>query len=229
MSTDEKALSFVGAIMTAYNAAEKAGASALSCALDCGKHLNLAKENVEAVKKGKWKQWREKNLPSVSEETERLYRRLADAVAAKENIFANCTSIRAAMQRLSMYEFDDEGNLQLKPDPQSRPKANGTGNGVTGLEPPEADTPLTGLKAELENAAADEIIVSIKHDADKLEEIAEASIARLTPDKVCVALAKAWDASQLRDLVRHVNAYLNTLTTTPPPARDLSTGALGRL
>jgi hypothetical protein len=221
MSIDEKALSFVGAIMTAYNAAEKAGASALSYALDCGKHLNLAKENVEAVKKGKWKQWREKNLPSVSEETERLYRRLADAVAAKENIFANCKSIRAAMQRLSMYEFDDEGNLQLKPDPQPKSNAKGTGNGVTGLEPPEADTPSTGLKAELENAAADD--VSIKDDADKLEEIAKASIARLTPDKVCVALTKAWDASQLRDLVRHVNAYLigeyhEIIASLPPPA-----------
>jgi hypothetical protein len=77
-----------------------------------------------------------------------------------------------------------------------------------------------GLKAELENAAADEIISSIQRDADKLEEIAKASIAKLTPDKVCGALTKAWGADQLRDLVRGVNAYLTTLTTTPMPSQD---------
>jgi hypothetical protein len=97
--TTDSALTFVGQINTAYDAAEKAGASALGHALECGKYLNLAKENVEAATpKRKWKAWREEKLPSVSEETERLYRRLADAVAKKEEIFGKCKSIRDAIK-----------------------------------------------------------------------------------------------------------------------------------
>jgi hypothetical protein len=221
MSAD-KALSFVGQINTTYDAAEKAGANALSSALECGKYLNLAKENVEEVGgKGKWKKWRETNLPKVSEETERLYRRLAEAVAAKEDIFVKCKSIRSAMQHLAKFEFDDESNLKRKPDkPRKPPQKSATGNGVTALGPPDADKPTTGLKAELENAAADEIIGNIEKDVDKLEEVAQRSLAKLTPDKVCGALTKAWGADQLRDLVRGVNAYLTTLTTTPMPSQD---------
>src|SRR5262249_51166294 len=132
MSTDN-ALTFVGPIMDAYNAAEKAGASALRYALECGKHLNLAKENVEEVK-GKWKQWREKNLPTVSEETERVYRRLAEAVAKKADVFAKCKSIRDALQHLSAL---DE-NLERKPEGPKK-RTTRTGSTATGLLPPDAD------------------------------------------------------------------------------------------
>ena len=63
MTEKDSALSFVGQINKAYEAAEKAGASALSAALECGYYLNLAFENVEAAKgKGKWNQWRKANL-----------------------------------------------------------------------------------------------------------------------------------------------------------------------
>jgi hypothetical protein len=52
----DKALSLVGPIITAYNAAEKAGADALRHALECGKHLCTAYETVTAEKgKGKWR------------------------------------------------------------------------------------------------------------------------------------------------------------------------------
>ena len=40
MTTKDSALAFVGQIMTAYKAAEKAGASALEAALECGSYLN---------------------------------------------------------------------------------------------------------------------------------------------------------------------------------------------
>jgi hypothetical protein len=66
-----------------------------------------------------------------------------------------------------------------------------------------------------------EIIANIQDDTDKLEEVAKQSIVKLTPDRACVALTKAWSADQLRDLVKLVNTYLATLTTAPPP-RDLS-------
>jgi hypothetical protein len=49
MSKDN-ALAFVGQIMTAYKAIMKAEGSALERAIECGKYLTLAKENVEEAK-----------------------------------------------------------------------------------------------------------------------------------------------------------------------------------
>jgi hypothetical protein len=43
-------LSLVGLIITAYNEAEKAGATALTSALECGKHLRAANLSVTAAK-----------------------------------------------------------------------------------------------------------------------------------------------------------------------------------
>lgn len=211
----DSALSFVGQINKAYEAAEKAGASALSAALECGYYLNLAFENVEAAKgKGKWNQWRKANLDKVSEETERLYRRLAEAVAKKEDFFAKCKSIRDAMKHLAKYEYDDDGNLKLKPERKRTSKPR-IGNTVTALTPPEPATPATGLEAELENAAADEIISNIQDDPDKLEEVAQRSIAKLSADKICGALTKALSGEQLRDLIGRLNAFVGTIDATP--------------
>jgi hypothetical protein len=216
MANDDKALSFVGQIIAAYNAAEKAGASALNHALECGKYLSLAFENVEtATGKGKWKKWREANLRTVSEETERVYRRLADAVAKKPDIFAKCKSIRDAIKRRS--EFDE--NLDPKPERKRvTSKKAGSGSTAAGLDAPETDTPSTGLKAELENAAADEIIANLEGDA--LEEVAARSVAKLTPEKVCEVLKEAWAEDQLRDLRSRLNTYLSELHSAP---QDTST------
>jgi hypothetical protein len=196
--------------MDAYNAAEKAGASALGHALECGKHLRDAHKTVG---KGKWKKWRDNNLPTVSEETERVYRRLAEAVAKKEDVFAGCISIREALKHLSGL---DE-NLNPKPQRTRTPRTTQTGSTAAALEPAEADKP-SGLETELENAAADEIISNI-HDADKLDEVATASVARMTPDKVCGALTKAWSPDQLRDLIKRVNDYLITLASAARPSQ----------
>jgi hypothetical protein len=149
-----------------------------------------------------------------------VYRRLADAVGKQEDVFAECKSIRDAIKHLSGL---DE-NLNPKPAPTRTRKA-GTGSTAAALEPPGADTSPTGLKAELENAGADEIIVNIQDDADKLEEVAKASIVKLSPDKVYDALINAWTDDQLRELIRRVNMYLGpptsmtTTTTTTDFAR----------
>ena len=222
MSTDT-ALNYVGPIMDAYKAAEKAGTQALHFALECGKQLNAAMKTVTAAK-GKWKTWCEKHL-KVSERTERLYRDLADAVAQNENFFANCKSIRDAIKHRAKFEYDDNGNLKAKPETSRKlRKGSETGSTAAGLGPSEADSPSSGLEAELENAAADEIITSIQRDPEKLFEVAEASIAKLTPDKVCGALTKAWDADQLRDLNTRLSAYLSTLATTPTKRSFTSSG-----
>jgi hypothetical protein len=215
-STDDVvALSLVGPIMTAYNAAEEAGASALGFALECGQHLNSAMETVEShggKGKGKWKKWREKNLPTVSEETERLYRRLAKAHAMKEDFFANCRSIRDAIKHLS--KFDDK----LNPKPPAKPKAKGqTGSTATAQQP--TSTATDGLEGELKNADADEIISGLGHDTDKLADLAVRSVASLSPEKVCDALISAWTSDQLNDLAKRMNHHLSTLThrSIPPP------------
>jgi hypothetical protein len=223
-TTDDKALSFVGQITKAYEAAARADANALSYALECGKYLNLAKENVEETSgKGKWKKWRDSNL-KVSEETERLYRRLAQAVSLNQNIYVDCKSIRDAMTQLAKFKIED-GKLVAKPQKSRTSRPAGTGSTATGLPPTETATPPAGLEAELENAAADEIISSIADDVDKLEEVAAASIAKLTPEKVCKALTDAWTADQLRDLNIKLTAHLGSLATQSSP--DKSSWRLG--
>jgi hypothetical protein len=215
MSAD-KALQYVGPIMRAYKLAEEAGTSALGHALECGKQLCAAFNTVDPNGKGRgWKKWREKNLKEVSEETERVYRRLAVAVGKQEDVFAGCTSIRAALKHLSGL---DE-NLDPKPTPTRRPGATRTGSSATGLQPPEPATSSTGLKEELENAGADEIIANIQDDDEKLEELAKASIAKLTPDKLYDALIEARSVNELRDLAKQLTHHVSALG--PSTTRDL--------
>jgi hypothetical protein len=194
--------------MDAYNAAEKAGANALGYALECGKHLNAAKADVG---NGKWKKWCGEKL-KVSEETERAS--IADLLKPsrkKPDVFAACKSIRKAMEELAKYNLKD---MTLKPPRPKGPSPAQSGNTVTGLVPPEPDTRSTGLKAELENAGADEIIVNI--DADKLEEVAKASIAKLSPDKICAAIVGTFSVSQIIDLTKRLNDHVQKQPRTTP-------------
>jgi len=142
----------------------------------------------------KWGEWLKVNCPDIAQETASLYMRLAE----HKSKVSKAKSIREARELL----------------PKAKPR---------GREPEisNAVTNSTDPAVVLQATDAGEIIANIQDDADKLEEIAKASIVRLSPDKVCIALTKAWSADQLRDLITRVNAYLVTLTGTPPP-RDLS-------
>jgi hypothetical protein len=94
---NDNALSFVGQIMTAYKAILKAEGSALERAIECGKCLALAKENVEEAKpKRKWSAWLAEHCPDIHQNTAALYMRLADN--AEE--IADCKSIREADMKL---------------------------------------------------------------------------------------------------------------------------------
>src|SRR6516225_2707735 len=90
-SKDTSALAFVGQIQTEHKAVLKADGEALKHAIECGKYLNLAKENVLAAK-GKWTKWREDHIPEISQQTASLYMRLAE----NEERVAECESIREA-------------------------------------------------------------------------------------------------------------------------------------
>jgi hypothetical protein len=93
----DNALSFVGQIMTAYKAIMKAEGGALEHAIECGKYLALAKEDVEAAKpKRKWSAWLSEHCPDIHRNTAALYMRLAE----NEEKIADCASIREADVKL---------------------------------------------------------------------------------------------------------------------------------
>src|SRR5262249_51634246 len=96
MSKDN-ALAFIGQIMTEHKAVLKADGDDLKHAIECGKALNLAKENVLSTKpKGKWLRWLEEHCPDIHRNTAALYMRLAE----NEDKIADCTSIRDADVKL---------------------------------------------------------------------------------------------------------------------------------
>ena len=209
MSKDN-ALSFVRQIVTAYNAVTKAEGQALKYAVECGEALNLAKGNVESTKpKGKWKDWLAEHCKGIEPRTERLYRQLATAVAEDPDIFADCESIRSAVKKLNESDDEDDSDSGDSESDEDVDEEE-SGNALPLKKPASED-----LTSMLQNSAVDEIGKALQ-DANKLNEFETAVITRMTPDKVCVALTKTWTADQLRDLIKRVDAYLATLTTTTP-------------
>ena len=192
------ASSFVDPINAEYREVVKAERAALPHAIKCGELLNLAKENVKAEKM-KWGEWLKVNCPDIAQETASLYRRLAE----HKSKVGKAKSIREAHELLP----------KAKPRGREREKE--------GPEISNAVTNSTDPAVVLQATDAGEIIANIQDDTDKLEEVAKASIVKLSPDKVCDALTKAWSADELRDLIKRVNTFLGTLTGAPPP-RDLS-------
>jgi hypothetical protein len=193
------AASFVDPINAEYREVVKAEKSALPHAIKCGELLNLAKENVKAEKM-KWGEWLKVNCPEIAQETASLYMRLAE----HKSKVSKAKSIREARELLP------------KAKPRGREREPEISNAVT-----NSTDPAVVLQA----TDAGEIIANIQDDADKLEEVAKASIVKLTPDKVCDALIKVWTDDQLRDLIKRVNAYLTTprdLNIPPPLRRPLT-------
>ena len=159
MPTDN-ALSFVGQIKTEHKAVLKADGDALKHAIECGKYLNLAKENVEAAKpKVKWSSWREQHISEISQETTSVYTRLATAYAEDENIFADCNSIRDAIKK-----------LPKRPRQKSKDGKSDTGSSSTLLNP---TGPSPDLKTILQNVAVDEVctVLTQTWDADQLRDL----------------------------------------------------------
>jgi len=190
MTTPSSASSFIEQIKTEYRAVVEAEKSALPHAIKCGEFLKLAKENLKAERGGNWSDWLGVNCPEIAQETASLYMRLAEHKAK----VGKAKSIREARDLLP----------KAKPRGREEPEIS---NGVT-----NSTDPAVVLQA----TDAGEIIANIQDDTDKLEEVAKASIVKLSPDKVCDVLTKAWTADQLNDLIKRVNAYLATLTATAP-------------
>jgi hypothetical protein len=194
------AASFIDQIKAAYREVVKAETSALPHAIKCGEFLALAKENLKAEQGGKWSDWLEANCKEIAQETASLYMRLAK----NKKLVSKAKSINEARTLL----------------PKQQPRGNRNGNQQGEIS--NGVTNSTDPAVVLQATDAGEIIANIQDDADKLEEVAKASVVKLTPEKVCDALTKAWSADELRNLVARVNVYLGTLTSTPTPPRDLS-------
>jgi hypothetical protein len=195
-------------INAAHDAVVESGKSSLTNAIRAGELLVSAKECVEH---GAWTQWLDDNCPDISEETARLYMRLAkneDEIekAAEQNGNAVADlSVRGAAKLLSKPLTEEQkaaraASLAKKKAEAAKKKPAGSAD----------------LKDLMQNCGADEIERGLR-DADKLEEVATASIANLPPDKVYDALTKAWTGEQLHDLIKRLTLFVESLTTARPP------------
>jgi hypothetical protein len=175
----DSALSFVGQIKTEHKAVLKADGEALKHAIECGKYLNLAKENLLAAK-GKWTKWREENIPEISQQTASLYMRLAE----NEEQAVECTSIRQADELLRALSSNSRSNASDKSqtadddddDDQDEDDADATNNAL--LVRPSADLTVT-----LQNTAVDEVYSALTQawERDHIRDLANRLLIYLGP------------------------------------------------
>jgi hypothetical protein len=168
--TKDSALAFVGQIMTAYRTAMKVEGDAQRAAIECGKYLNLAKENVKAAK-GKWEAWRKKNCPEISQQTASLYIRLD---ASKDKI-EGVKTIREADKMLRQPRDDDH---QDETDDDADDDET---NNVLLVESQPASPDLVSLR---KNVGAHEVVTALHQagwDAEKVKKLVSLLTASLQP------------------------------------------------
>jgi hypothetical protein len=192
----DSALVFVGQIMTAYKAAMRVEGEALKAAIECGKYLNLAKENVKADK-GKWLPWLKQNCPEISQQTASLYMRLADP----ENLdkLVGVKTIRDADKALRQPRDDDQDDQDETDDDDDDKDAevadDKTNNALlVGNGSPD-------LVVLLKNVGADEVVKAL-HDAewarDDIEKLV--SLLKATLDATPAASAEVPAPSSFKRL-----------------------------
>jgi hypothetical protein len=197
MSKDN-ALSFVGQIMTAYKAIMKAEGSALEHAIECGKYLSLAKENVEAAKpKRKWSAWLAEHCPGIHRNTAALYMRLAK----NEEAIADCESIREADMKLRKSDDEDDDNDEAESDSDES-------------QDDEADDDAQRV---VQDDAGDEAL-----RASVVRQLAsqdlKCTLENVDVDEVCTALIDAWDEDHIRQLCDRLRDHF-TKSDIPTPLR----------
>jgi hypothetical protein len=196
-------------INAAHDAVVNAVRDALQNAIRAGELLVAVKDGQDH---GDWETWLSNSCPNISNRTARLYMHLSkneDKLTAAAEQNGNTVadmSVREAQKLLAKPQTEEqkarrEATRAAKQAEIAKKKAAGASADLTDL-----------LKGAVD---ADEIGKALR-DADKLEEVATASIAKLSPDKVYDALTKVWTADQLHNLIKRVNAYLATLTATAP-------------
>ena len=177
----DNALSFVGQIMTAYKAIMKAEGGALDHAIECGKYLALAKENVEAAKpKRKWAAWLAEHCPDIHRNTAALYMRLAD----NADKIADCTSIRQADMKLRL--------LHAPEDPEDDVAQRVVQEDDDAGEPESDEAKATRDRVVRKLASQD----------------LKCTLENVGVDEVCTALIDAWNEADIRQLCDRLRAHL---------------------
>jgi hypothetical protein len=172
-SKDNSALSFIGQIQTEHKAVLKADGEALKHAIQCGKALNLAKENVLAAK-GKWGQWREEHIPEISQQTASLYMRLAE----NEEAISVCTSIRGADVALRKHrDPDDDDEADDVGDDEAGDEGDETNNALLVRKGASPDLTTTFL-----NVGVDEVCTALidAWDEDHIRQLCDRLHAHFT-------------------------------------------------
>src|SRR6266566_2969706 len=160
MTTKDNALAFVGEIMTAYRAAMKVEGDALRAAIDCGKYLNLAKENVKAAK-GKWLPWLKKNCPEISQQTASLYMRLAEN---KDKIAGEGVKTIRDADKMLRQPRDEEDET----DDDAEDETDDETNNALLVGPQPASPDLVTL---LKNVGPDEVVIALKQAAWRRDDV----------------------------------------------------------
>jgi hypothetical protein len=149
----------------------KVEGDALRAAIECGKYLNLAKENVKAAK-GKWEAWRKKNCSEISQQTASLYMRLD----ANKDKIEGVKTIREADKMLREPRGDQDETGDDDGDDE-------TNNALlVGSQPASPD-----LVSLLKNVGPDEVVTALKQadwargDVEKLVSILKAQLDATPP------------------------------------------------
>jgi hypothetical protein len=176
MSKDN-ALSFIGQIQTEHKAVLKADGEALKHAIECGKALNLAKENVLAAK-GKWTKWREEHIPEISQQTASLYMRLAE----NEYRIAECTSIREAdvvLRKPRDDESDSDKTESDEVDDEAENEADDETNNTLLVRKGASPDLATTFK----NSAVDEVYTALTQawDREQLRDLIKRLMSYVSP------------------------------------------------
>jgi hypothetical protein len=190
-------------INAAHDAVINAARDALQNAFRAGELLCAVKDGQDH---GDWETWLSNNCANISPRTARLYMNLSrkeDALMAAAEQNGNTVadlSVREAQKLLAK---------PLTPEQKAeRQAAKDKKKAEEEAAKKKAGTASPDLKDLLENSGVDEIGIAL-HDAEKLEDVAKASIVKLTPDKACDVLTQAWSFEEIVNLHNLLARYLN--------------------
>jgi hypothetical protein len=201
----DSALAFIGQIQTEHKAVLKADGDALKHAIECGKYLALAKENVEAAKpKRKWSAWLSEHCPDIHQNTAALYMRLADPDNA--DAIADCKSIRQADMALRQPRKPKPGECGYE---ESTDDSNSHDDDADDHDDDLADN-------------SQRVVKRVPASPDLTTTLLSVDV-----DEVCAALIDAWDEEHIRDLCNKLHEHFakpaqqapDRRPPPPPPSR----------
>lgn len=205
--SDQKGLSYVSQIKTAYTDLIKANGTRLVCALRFGDLLNQAQEAVG--KGGAWKPWLSLHCPEISHSTAIIYMRLAKNRAAIEEISQHAAktdadqdlSIRAAIKAVNAALGKTETTA-------SKPKKNEG-------QSDDAEDDDAQVLASLD---VDAVLRGMGEcwDAQQRRKLLEEQIKSVQPWELALSIENIWDDDKRKSLVQELSRH----SASEPPASE---------